>query len=185
MDYLALLQNFAPHADYLAVNVSSPNTAGLRELQGGRALEALLIQLHAQRRIEQERIKRRLPLLVKLAPDLSATELDSAVDAIIGTHMDGIIVTNTTVTRDGLRSVHSSEQGGLSGGPLRQRSEAVLQQVVRRASGGIAVISAGGILDVEDVRRRLDMGAALVQLYTGLIYRGPGLVKSILKSLAR
>lgn len=184
MDYLALLQNFAPHADYLAVNVSSPNTVGLRALQGGRALEALLTQLHAQRRIEQERIKRRLPLLVKLAPDLTTAELDEAVDAIVSTHMDGIIVTNTTLAREGLRSVHASEQGGLSGMPLRQRSEAVLQQVVKRASGQIAVISAGGILGVEDVRRRLDMGAALVQLYTALVYRGPGLVKSILRSLA-
>jgi len=185
MDYLALLQNFAAHADYIAVNVSSPNTVGLRALQGGSALEALLTQLHAQRRIEQERIKRRLPLLVKLAPDLTAAELDSAVDAIISTHMDGIIVTNTTLAREGLRSAHASEQGGLSGAPLRQRSEAVLQRVVRRASGQVGVISTGGILVVEDVRRRLDMGASLVQLYTGLIYRGPGLVKSILRALPR
>ena len=185
MDYLALLQNFAPHADYLAINISSPNTVGLRALQGGKALEALLTQLHAQRRIEQERIKRRLPLLVKLAPDLTAAELDSAVDVIVSTHMDGIIVTNTTLARDELRSIHASEQGGLSGAPLRKRSEAVLQHVARRVSGGIDVISAGGILDVEDVRRRLDMGAALVQLYTGLVYRGPGLVKSMLRSLAR
>ena len=185
MDYLALLQNFAPHADYLAINISSPNTVGLRALQGGKALEALLTQLHAQRRIEQERIKRRLPLLVKLAPDLTAAELDSAVDVIVSTHMDGIIVTNTTLARDELRSIHASEQGGLSGAPLRKRSEAVLQHVARRVSGGIDVISAGGILDVEDVRRRLDMGAALVQLYTGLVYRGPGMVKSMLRSLAR
>jgi len=185
MDYLALLQNFAPHADYLAINISSPNTVGLRALQGGKALEALLTQLHAQRRIEQERIKRRLPLLVKLAPDLTAAELDSAVDVIVSTHMDGIIVTNTTLARDELRSIHASEQGGLSGAPLRKRSDAVLQHVARRVSGRIDIISAGGILEVDDVRRRLDMGAALVQLYTGLVYRGPGLVKSLLRSLAR
>ncbi|MFH1185506.1 MAG: quinone-dependent dihydroorotate dehydrogenase, partial [Chloroflexota bacterium] len=183
MDYLSLLQNFASHADYLAINVSSPNTVGLRLLQGADALEALLAQLHAQRRIEQERIKRRLPLLVKLSPDMTDAELDAALEAIVRTHMDGVIVTNTTVAREGLRSEHASEQGGLSGAPLRVRSEAILQHVVRRVPGEVSVVSAGGILGPEDAQRRLDMGAALVQIYTGLIYRGPGLVKEILRSL--
>jgi len=183
LDYLALLQNFAPHADYLAINVSSPNTVGLRALQGASELEALLGHMHAQRRIEQERIKRCLPLLVKLAPDLTDAELDSALGAIVRTHMDGVIVTNTTVARDGLSSVHGSEQGGLSGAPLRVRSEAVLQRVVRGVAGEIAVVSAGGISGPEDVKRRLDIGAALVQIYTGLIYRGPGLVKRMVRAL--
>src|SRR5512146_1338729 len=115
LDYLELLQNFSPYADYLTINVSSPNTEGLRDLQAGKTLEKLLTQLHAQWRLEQERIKRRLPLLVKLAPDLSAAELDEAVDGIIGTRMDGIIVTNTTLARKGLRSTFQSESGGLSG----------------------------------------------------------------------
>ncbi len=118
LDYLALLQNFASLADYLTINVSSPNTTGLRLLQGARALEALLTQLHAQRRIEQERIKRRLPLLVKLSPDMSDPELDEAVDVIGGTHMDGIIITNTTLAREGLHSASSSETGGPGGTPL-------------------------------------------------------------------
>jgi dihydroorotate dehydrogenase len=183
MDYLSLLQNFARQADYLAINVSSPNTAGLRALQGAAALEALLSQLHAQRRIEQEKIKRRLPLLVKLAPDLTEAELDSALEVIVRTHMDGVIVTNTTVSRDGLRPDHASEPGGLSGAPLRSRSEAILQHVVRRVPREVAVVSSGGILGPEDVKRRLDMGAALVQIYTGLIYRGPGLVKEMLRAL--
>ena len=183
LDYLALLQNFAGHADYLTVNVSSPNTVGLRELQGRAALEALLTQLHAQRRIEQERIKRRLPLLVKLGPDLTDAELDAALEAIIRTHMDGVILTNTTLARDGLRSSAASEQGGLSGAPLRHRSEALLQRAVTRVNGEIAVVSAGGILNPEDAMRRLEMGAALVQIYTGLIYHGPGLVRSMLRAL--
>jgi dihydroorotate dehydrogenase len=181
LDYLALLEIFAQHADYLTINVSSPNTAGLRALQQKGALEALLSQLHAQRRMEQERIKRRLPLLVKLSPDLTDSELDSALEAIVGAHMDGVIVTNTTLARDGLRSVLASEQGGLSGAPLRPRSEQVLQRVVSRVRGGIAVISTGGILGPEDLRRRLDMGADLVQVYTALVYRGPGLVGQMLK----
>ncbi len=158
-------------------------------LQAREALEALLTQLHAQRIIEQEKIKRQLPLLVKLAPDLSDSELDDAVDAILRTHMDGIIVTNTTLARDGLSPGDSAsrpyrtESGGLSGAPLRERSEAVLKKVVSRVAGAIPIVSAGGIMSPEDGRRRLDLGAALVQVYTGLLYRGPGLVRGIVKSL--
>jgi len=181
LDYLELLQNFARYADYLAINVSSPNTEGLRDLQAATALEQLLSQLHAQRLLEQPKLKRRLPLLVKLSPDLSLAELDEAVDVVISTHMDGIIVTNTTLARDGLISSYRSESGGLSGRPLAARSEAVLQQVVRRANGAVGIVSAGGIMCPEDARRRLGMGAKLVQIYSGLAYAGPGLVKSIVR----
>jgi dihydroorotate dehydrogenase len=183
LDYLDLLQSFAPLADYITINVSSPNTPRLRELQGGRALEQLLTQLHAQRRIEQEHIKRRLRLLVKLAPDLTDAELDEAIDATLQTHMDGIIVTNTTLAREGLRSPQAREEGGLSGPPLRERSEWALRRVLQRVSGALPVVSAGGIAGPDDAKRRLNMGAALVQLYTGLVYRGPGLVKQIVRSL--
>ncbi len=181
LDYLELLQNFARYADYIAVNVSSPNTEGLRDLQAGKALEQLLTQLHAQRLIEQASLKRRLPLLVKLSPDLSPADLDEAVDVIVGTHMDGIIVTNTTLAREGLRSGYQSESGGLSGRPLAARSEAVLRQVMRRAKDAVGIVSAGGIMCAEDARRRLDMGARLVQVYSGLAYAGPGLVKDIVR----
>lgn len=182
-DYLALLQNFAPLADYLAINVSSPNTVGLRQLQGRQALEALLEQLNYQRRIEQEKLQKRLPLLVKLAPDLSKAELDDALEAILRTGMDGVIVTNTTVARRGLRSSQGTEKGGLSGSPLRMQSEAVLRFVVERLEGRIPVVSVGGIMSPEDARRRLDMGAVLVQVYTGLIYHGPGLVREIVRKI--
>jgi dihydroorotate dehydrogenase len=182
-DYLALLQNFAAHADYLTINVSSPNTAGLRDLQGRKALEGLLTELHAQRQIEQERIKRRLPLLVKLSPDLADAQLDEALDVLASTRMDGVILTNTTLARGGLKSAHRAEQGGLSGSPLRERSEAILRSAIQHLAGAIAVVSAGGIMTVDDVKRRLDLGAALVQVYTGLVYRGPGLVKQTVKSL--
>jgi dihydroorotate dehydrogenase len=149
-------------------------------LQGRAALEELLTQLHAQRQFEEKRLEKRLPLLVKLAPDLSESELDDAVDVIMGTHMDGIIVTNTTLAREGVESKHRDEAGGLSGSPLRLRSEAVLCQVVKRAGGRIPIVSVGGIMDPEDARRRLELGATLIQIYTGLIYQGPGLVKKIL-----
>ena len=182
LDYLELLQCFAPYADYLAINISSPNTVGLRQLQGRAALEGLLIQLDAQRRMEEKKLEKRLPLLVKLAPDLSDQELDEAVDVILATHMDGIIVTNTTLRREGLRSDYRGETGGLSGSPLRLRSEAVLCQVVKRVDGTIPIVSVGGIMNPADAKRRLELGATLIQLYTGLIYQGPGLVKKILES---
>lgn len=183
MDYLALLQNFAPYADYLTINVSSPNTEGLRQLQERQALESLLTNLHQQRLMEQTALDRHLPLLVKLAPDLTDAELDDALDVTLAAHMDGVIVTNTTLERTGLRSSLQTETGGLSGRPLQVQSEAMLEKIVRRLDGWIPVVSVGGIMGPEDARRRLDKGAALVQLYTGLVYRGPGLVKEIVRSL--
>jgi dihydroorotate dehydrogenase len=183
LDYLELLQCFAPYADYLAINISSPNTVGLRKLQGRAALEGLLTQLHAQRQFEEKRLNKRLPLLVKLAPDLSEQELEEAVDVILEARMDGVIVTNTTVTREGLRSMHRDETGGLSGKPLRQRSESILCQVVKRVNEKLPIVSVGGIMSPEDAKRRLELGATLIQVYTGLVYAGPGLVKKTLLKL--
>lgn len=182
-DYLSLLQNYASLADYLTINVSSPNTVGLRNLQGRDALQALLKQLHAQRQAEQVKLQKNLPLLVKLAPDLSQSELEDAVGVIIETGMDGVIVTNTTISRQGLSSVHRDQTGGLSGKALRSLSDDVLGRVVRLTDGRIPVVGVGGIMTSEDARRKLDLGASLVQLYTGLIYRGPGLVQQIKKNL--
>ncbi len=178
-DYVELMRIFAPLADYLTINISSPNTAGLRHLQGRALLEQLLKTVADER----GKLPARPPMLVKLAPDLTGEELEHAVGAILESGMDGIIATNTTVSRDGLRSPRQAETGGLSGAPLRERSEAMLQEVVRQVSGQIAVVSAGGIMHPADARRRLDLGADLVQVYTGLVYAGPGLVKDILAHL--
>lgn len=183
LDYLALLKRFAAYADYLTINVSSPNTVGLRSLQGREALEGLLTQLHQQRLVEQEKCKKRLPILVKLAPDLSDVELRDALEAILNTHMDGVIVTNTTLSREGLQSRHREETGGLSGSPLTVKSEAVLSQTIKLVNGKIPVVSAGGVMNPDDAKRRLAMGAALVQVYTGLVYRGPVLAKEIVRAL--
>jgi dihydroorotate dehydrogenase len=131
--------------------------------------------------MEEKALEKRIPLLVKLAPDLSELELDDAVEVILDTHMDGLIVTNTTLSREGLRSKYRGETGGLSGSPLRLRSEAVLSQMVKRVGGKIPIVSVGGIMNPEDAKRRLDLGATLIQIYTGLIYQGPGLVKKILE----
>jgi len=183
LDYLDLLQSFAPYADYLTINISSPNTVGLRQLQGRETLSGLLTQLHAQRKLEEDKLKKRLPLLVKLAPDLTESELDDAIEVILATHMDGVIATNTTLAREGLRSEYQGETGGLSGNPLAGWSEAVLRQIVKRVDGSIPVVSAGGIMHPDDAKKRLALGASLVQVYTGLIYRGPALVQEIVKSL--
>ena len=183
LDYISLVDNFSPYADYLTINISSPNTAGLRDLQEKNALEKLLKHIHDQRLISEKYHEKRLPLLVKLSPDLSIAELDEAIEVILNTKMDGIIVTNTTLSRDGLRSEFQRESGGLSGKPLAAKSEAVLRQTVKRVDGKIPVVSVGGIMNPNDAKRRLDMGAALLQMYTGMVYRGPGLVKEILNFL--
>lgn len=178
-DYISLMRTFAPLADYLAINISSPNTVGLRRLQGREMLEDLLGAISAERRAAP--IAR--PILVKLAPDLSDEELDDALGVILDTGMDGVIATNTTIARPELRSKNRGETGGLSGGPLRASSEAMLEKIVRRVDGSIPIVSAGGIMSPEDAKRRLGMGAALVQVYTGLVYRGPGLVREIIRAL--
>jgi dihydroorotate dehydrogenase len=178
-DYLSLMRQFRHLADYLTINISSPNTIGLRRLQGRGLLENLLGQINAERMTWGVKC----PILVKIAPDLSNEELDDAIEVILDTGMDGIIATNTTLRRERLRSANQEELGGLSGRPLRSRSEAVLRQVLKRVDGKVPIVSVGGIMNPEDAKRRLDLGATLVQIYTGLIYRGPGLVKKILVEL--
>jgi dihydroorotate dehydrogenase len=185
-DYLALLRVFAPLADYLVINVSSPNTVGLRRLQARQALEELLQALADERRAQALRLGRNVPLLVKLAPDLNEAELDDAVEAILATGMDGVIASNTTIGRDAIRgsaSPAAAETGGLSGVPLRLRSTEMVRQICRRSGGKLPVIGVGGIDSPAAAQEKLDAGAALVQVYTGLVYKGPGLVRSILNGL--
>ena len=182
-DYVSLVDIFSQYADYLTINISSPNTVGLRELQGRAVLESLLSHLHQQRLVSQETHKKQIPILVKLAPDLADSELDDAIEAILRTKMDGIIVTNTTLARDGLRSALKRESGGLSGSPLKAKSEAVLHQTIKLVNGAVPIVSVGGIMSPDDASKRLDMGAALIQIYTGLIYHGPALVKEIVRFL--
>jgi dihydroorotate dehydrogenase len=182
-DYLGLMHRFMILANYLTINVSSPNTVGLRRLQARDMLDSLLGAIARGRELIASGQAGNAPILVKLAPDLTDDELDDAVGVILDRGMDGIIVTNTTLGREGLKSKFQGESGGLSGGPLRVRSETVLRQVVGRVNGRVPIISAGGIMGPEDAKRRLDLGAALIQIYTGLVYRGPRLVKDIVESL--
>jgi dihydroorotate dehydrogenase len=181
-DYADLLRTFDGLADYIAVNVSSPNTLGLRRLQARGYLEGLLSSLMAER----ARLHRNaaVPILVKIAPDLEDAELEETVGCIAGSGADGIIATNTTLARDGVTSRHREQAGGLSGAPLRARSLACVKTIVRLTQGRLPVVAAGGIAGSEDARQALDAGAVLVQVYTGLVYRGPSLVREILAGLA-
>lgn len=178
-DYVELMKVFAPLADYLTINISSPNTVGLRRLQNREMLENLLGQIN----LERETWNLKLPILVKISPDLSEEELDDAIGVILDKKMDGIIATNTTLSREGVRSNLKGEIGGLSGSPLKGRSEAVLSRVVKLVNERVPIVSVGGIASPDDAKKRLALGASLVQVYTGLVYRGPGLAKQIIENL--
>jgi len=184
-DYVALLHRFVSLADYLAVNVSSPNTVGLRRLQARDALESLLTALASERRGLLEKAPRpgNLPVLVKLAPDLNDEELDDALAAVQTAGMDGVIATNTTLNRDGLRSPQADEAGGLSGAPVSSLSRSMVSKIVKRSGGKLPVVGVGGIMNPADAQAMLDAGAVLVQVYTGLIYTGPGLVAQIVRTI--
>jgi dihydroorotate dehydrogenase len=182
-DYLALTRRFLPLADYLAINISSPNTVGLRKLQGSEMLNHLLKAVARERVNSLQHTAKKTPILVKLAPDLTSDELDSAIDVILDSGMDGVIAVNTTLGRGGLRSIHFQESGGLSGEPLRGRSEACLNWIVKKLDGRLPIVSVGGIMNPIDARHRLEAGASLVQIYTGLVYAGPGLVRQIVTVL--
>lgn len=183
-DYAALVRIFAPLADYLAVNVSSPNTPGLRNLQEGGALEELLGVVAAERREAVQRLDRPVPVLVKLAPDLDEGALERALGALCAAGMDGVILSNTTLSRDGLQSPHGREVGGLSGRPLTAHNTALVRQAARLLQGRLPIVASGGIMNSADALEKLDAGATLVQLYTGMIYVGPGLVPSVVSALA-
>ena len=175
-DYLSLMHTFTPMADYLAINVSSPNTTGLRRLQARQALNELLMVLDRERH-------QNIPLLVKLAPDLSDAELDDALDVILCNNMDGVIATNTTISRGGIISPLVKEMGGLSGAPLRKLSTGLIDKIHKRTCGKLPIIGVGGVSCVTDLREKLEAGAVLVQVYTGLVYQGPGLVKTLVEDL--
>ncbi len=184
-DYVTVMQKVYPYADYLAVNISSPNTPGLRELQGGNYLNHLLASLQVENGQlgEQYGVGRR-PLLVKIAPDLEWAELDEILTAIRDNDIDGIIATNTTLRRDGLKDANRDEKGGLSGRPLTEQSTEMIRYIYRETGGKLPVIGVGGISTARDAQEKLDAGASLVQLYTGLIYEGPQIGGKILRGLS-
>ncbi len=180
-DYLTVMEQVYSYSDYLAVNVSSPNTPGLRQLQGGNYLSHLLktLQTEGQQLAGQHAIKPR-PLLLKIAPDLAWAELDSILQAAQDTEANGIIATNTTISREGLVSGNRAETGGLSGRPLQAKSNAIIAYITKQMGDKLPIIGVGGVFNKADVQAKLDAGAVLVQLYTGLVYEGPGIARRIL-----
>ena len=185
-DYVACLRAVYRHASYVTVNVSSPNTTGLRDLQAEDALGRLLAALVHERDALAQRHGKRVPLAVKIAPDLGDDAVQSIASLLIRHRIDGAIATNTTIARDGVQGLeHGSETGGLSGAPLRDRATRVLRALARALDGALPLIGVGGILSADDAREKIDAGATLVQLYTGLIYRGPDLVADCVRALAQ
>jgi dihydroorotate dehydrogenase len=183
-DYALCLEKVYAHASYVAVNVSSPNTTQLRELQEDRALDALLDRLAALREALAQRHGRRVPLALKVAPELDAAQVQAVADAVRRHGIDGVIATNTSLAREGVEGLpHAGETGGLSGAPIRARATATLAALSAALKGEAALIGVGGILRGADAAEKLAAGAALVQLYTGLIYRGPGLVAECVTSV--
>lgn len=183
-DYLTLMRLLYLYADFLVVNVSSPNTIGLRRLQAREYLESLLKCLVDCRSKLVKNGAPKVPLLLKLAPDLSEQELEDAVGLIVDACLEGVIATNTTVARTSLRSAMRVKEGGLSGAPLQGPSTAMIRSIHRLAGDRLTIIGVGGIMSPSDAREKLDAGASLVQIYTGLVYRGPVLTKQILAALA-
>lgn len=183
-DYLICLEGVYPHADYITVNISSPNTKNLRALQSDEALDALLNQLQERRQALISRHGRTVPMFVKIAPDLDETQVGVIAATLQKNGIDGVIATNTTLSRDAVRGLpHAEEAGGLSGRPVFEASNQVIRQLRAALGPRFPIIGVGGVMSGADARAKRDAGADLVQIYTGLIYEGPGLVTDCAKAL--
>lgn len=180
-DYIQCFQQLHDLVDYFVVNVSSPNTPGLRELQDKEPLTKLLATLKA----ENSKLNQPKPILLKIAPDLTDAQLDDIIAIVADTRIDGVIATNTTISREGLNSPESltKEAGGVSGKPVKERSTEVIRYLHSKSNGAFPIIGVGGIHSAADAIEKLNAGASLVQIYTGLIYEGPALIKEINKRL--
>ena len=185
-DYLLCLDGVYPHADYVTVNISSPNTKNLRELQSDAALDALLGAIQARKAELARRHGRQVPVFVKIAPDLDDAQVQVIANTLKANGMDGVIATNTTIARDKVAHLaHGQEAGGLSGAPVFEASNRVIAQLRAALGPAMPIIGVGGVMSGADALAKRQAGADLVQLYTGFIYRGPGLVPEAAKALAR
>ncbi len=182
-DYAAGVTALAAYASYLTINISSPNTPGLRDLQQAQALNDLLVRVAAARDGEADKLGRRVPLLLKIAPDLADSDLDDIAEAVRYHRLDGVIVANTTVSRNGLADRNAREAGGLSGRPLFRRSTAVLARMHDRLGADVPLIGVGGVDSGLAAYEKIRAGASLIQLYTGLVYEGLELVEAIKREL--
>lgn len=185
-DYVTCLTKVYDHASFVTANISSPNTKGLRDLQHEASLDKLLSDMaEARARLTQSSGKR-LPIAVKIAPDLDDASIDAIANMAVQRGMDAIIATNTTITRTGVDHLTAAaEAGGLSGAPVRERATHVVRRLARALNGKLPIIGVGGVSGANHAREKLDAGASLVQIYSGMIYRGPGLAAEIVQELAR
>jgi dihydroorotate dehydrogenase len=183
-DYLICLRKVYAHASYVTVNISSPNTKNLRQLQDAEALNGLLAALKVEQvKLAQEHGKY-VPIVLKIAPDLEPEQIREIADLLLRHRMDGVIATNTTLSRAEVEGLpNAQEAGGLSGAPVRQKSTAVIQQLAAILAGEIPIVGVGGILGGDDAREKIAAGASLVQVYSGLVYRGTGLVGEVCRAL--
>jgi len=183
-DYLHCLERVYPLADYVTVNISSPNTEGLRDLQGEAALQGLIGTLRERQASLAARHGKHVPMLVKIAPDLDAAGLDAIAKVLSEQQVDGVIATNTTLARDAVKGHrHAGESGGLSGAPLRESATHLLRELRARLPDTLPLIGVGGITCGADAAAKIAAGAALVQCYTGLVYRGPGLIQECVEAI--
>lgn len=183
-DYLICLRKVYQDASYITVNLSSPNTPGLRTLQFGDSLKELLSALKDEQRKLAERYGSYKPLTVKIAPDMTAEEVAMVAATLVENEIDGVIATNTTISRAGVEnSEHKDEAGGLSGKPLTQASTQTVKTLAQELNGALPIIAAGGIMDAATAQEKLDAGASLVQIYSGFIYRGPHLIREIVEQV--
>ena len=183
-DYLICMQKVYAHASYITVNISSPNTKNLRALQEKEALSSLLSTLKLEQTKLAEKHGRYVPVALKIAPDLEREQVNEIADLLMEHKIDGVIATNTTLSRDAVKGMKNAEEtGGLSGAPVREKSTVVIQQLSQRLQGSLPIIGVGGILSGADAVEKIAAGASLVQVYSGLIYKGPKLVRDICKVL--
>ena len=183
-DYLICMEKVYSYAGYIAINISSPNTPGLRSLQYGEALDDLLGSIKNKQLELQQRHHKYVPVAVKIAPDLSPEELIQIADSLVRHNMDGVIATNTTLERklvDGL--IHGNEAGGLSGRPVQMQSTQIVRMLSQELNGKLPIIGVGGIDSLTAAREKMDAGASLIQIYSGFIYHGPQLIKNILMNI--
>jgi len=184
-DYLICMEKVYPHADYITINVSSPNTKNLRDLQDADQLDGLLGTLNNRRLELAGEHGKRVPLTVKVAPDLDSQQISDIAEIVVRSEFDGLIATNTTISREQVKGMrHANEQGGLSGAPVKDRANRVLAAFRAALPKEIALIGTGGITDGADAAEKIHLGADLVQFYTGFVYRGPDLVADSLKAIA-
>jgi dihydroorotate dehydrogenase len=185
-DYIACLRAVYARASYVTVNISSPNTKGLRDLQAEDALAALVAALKTEQAALADKHGKYTPMVIKIAPDLSPPAIEGIAKLLIRHRVDGVVATNTTLARDAIRGrKHADEAGGLSGRPLRAQATAVVRTLAKALDGALPIIGVGGILSGADAKEKIDAGATLVQIYTGLIYRGPDLVVECARALAK